>query len=108
VFDIEDITFSNVYLPSGNDPVMRGSRENYAAEVIPQLLINKKSSGCIGGDWNSIVNDKDATHNQAQKISPSLKRLIRNFSWNDSFRTAHPESKIFSRYYRISIFLALS
>ena len=50
VFDIEEITFSNVYMPSGNDPLMRGSRENYAAEIIRQLLINKKSSGCIEGD----------------------------------------------------------
>ena len=29
VFDIENITFSNIYLPSGNDPIARSSRENY-------------------------------------------------------------------------------
>ena len=99
VFDIGNISFSNVYLPSGNDPIMRNNRENYVAEVIPQLLINCKDSGLIGGDWNSIVNNIDATKNQAQKISPSLKRLISNFSWKDSFRILHPKSKIFSRYY---------
>ena len=49
-FNIENITFCNVYLPSGSDPVMRNSRENYAAEIIPQILINAKDSGCIGGD----------------------------------------------------------
>ena len=103
VFDIENITFCNVYLPSGNDPLMRGSRENYSAETIPQLLINRKDSGVIGGDWNSIVTEMDATKNQAQKVSPSLKRLIRNFSWKDSFRSVHPDAKIFSRYYEHSI-----
>ena len=99
VFDIENITFSNIYLPSGNCPIMRSSRENYSAEVIPQLLINCKDSGCIGGDWNCIVNEMDATKNQARKLSPSLKRLIRNFSWKDSFRSLYPKTKSFSRYY---------
>ena len=86
VFDIGEMTFANVYLPSGNDPDMRSSRENYAAEEIPQLLINSKDSGSIGGDWNSIIHERDATKNQAQKMSPSLKRLVKNFSWSDSFR----------------------
>ena len=34
-FDIENITFCNVYLPSGNDPEKRNSRENYVAETNP-------------------------------------------------------------------------
>ena len=60
-FNIGNITFCNVYLPSGNDPLIRNSRENYAAEIIPQILINSKDMGCIGGDWNSIVENRDAT-----------------------------------------------
>ena len=78
---------------------MRNGRENYAAETIPQLLTNSKDSGCIGGDWNSIIHEKDATKNPAQKMSPSLKRLVKNFSWNDSFRSLHPNSAVFSHYY---------
>ena len=104
VFNLENITFCNVYLPSGNDPVMRGSRENYAAEIIPQLLTNCKDSGCIGGDWNCIIKEMDATKNAAQKMSPSLKRLVRTFSWGDSFRSVYPTSPIFSRYYEHSKF----
>ena len=50
VFDIGNITLSNIYLPSGNDPPKRNSRENHSAEIIPQLLVNKKDSGFIGGD----------------------------------------------------------
>ena len=64
-FDIGDMTFANVYLPSGNDPAMRNSRENYAAETIPQLLLNCKDSGCIGGDWIPLF-----TPGMLQKIKP--------------------------------------
>ena len=99
VFDIENITFGNIYLPSGNDPTMRNNRENYSAEIIPQLLINCKDRGCIGGDWNSIIKENDATKNSTQKISPSLRRLVKNFKWSDSFRELHPNSLTFSRYY---------
>ena len=104
LFNLGNITFGNVYLPSGNDPVMRNSRENYSAEVLPQLLLNCKSSGCIGGDWNCITDACDATKNPSQKMSPSLKRLIKNFSWSDSLRSLHPNALIYSRYYEHSRF----
>ena len=98
-FDIENITFCNVYLHSGSDPTMKNARENYFAEIIPQNLINCKENGLIGGDFNSITENIDATKNHAQKQSKSLKRLIKNFNWVDSFRYLHPHSKQFSRYY---------
>ena len=98
-FDIENVTFCNVYLHSGNDRIMRSNRETYFAETIPQLLVNSKPSGCIAGDFNCITDKKDATRNQENKISPSLKRLIKTFSWTDSFRKLFPESVSYSRYY---------
>ena len=75
-FDIEDITFCNVYLPSGTDSAMKKERENYLAEVLPQILINSKDYGCTGGDWNCIAGHKKAS----SKISNSLKRLIKTFN----------------------------
>ena len=99
VFDISDVTFANVYLPSGNDSVMRNLREDYLSLSIPQLLINRKDNGCIGGDWNCITEDFDATKNHAQKRSPSLKRVINTFSWSDSYRQLHKNKIIYSRYY---------
>ena len=99
VFDIGDVTFGNVYLPSGNDTVMRNLREDYLSLSIPQLLINRKDNGCIGGDWNCITDDFDATKNHAQKRSPSLKRVIKTFSWSDNFRQLHKSKTIYSRYY---------
>ena len=34
IFDIQNITFGNFYLPSGTDGLSRSSRENYFAEII--------------------------------------------------------------------------
>ena len=98
-FDIENTTFMNVYLPCGNSQEMKNLRENYAAQIIPQLLINAKDTGVAGGDWNCILSESDATKNPQQKMSKSLKRLVKNFNWKDSFKLLHPHSKEFSRYY---------
>ena len=99
VFNINNLTFANVYLQSGSDGLSRSSRENYCSEVIPQLLLNRKEHGCMGGDFNCIINKADATHNPDSKISPSLKRLVKPFDMKDSFRELHPASANFSRYY---------
>ena len=58
-----------------------------------------KCLGVCGGDFNCIVSKDDATRNPDSKLSPSLKRLVKTFSWQDSFRTLFPSSKTFSRYY---------
>ena len=99
VFDVENVTFGNFYLPSGTDAETRLKRENYFCEIIPKLLINSKDSGCLGGDFNCIIALQDATKNPESKISPGLKRLVNIFTWKDSFRSLYPNSLIFSRYY---------
>ena len=49
-FNIGGVTFGNIYLPSGTDGPSRHSRENFCGETIPNLLINSKQSGIVGGD----------------------------------------------------------
>ena len=49
LFNIGDISFGNVYLPSGTDGISRNSRETFCGETIPNLMVNAKSSGLIGG-----------------------------------------------------------
>ena len=98
-FDLENITFCNIYLPSGNSANARSSRENYLSETLPSILINSQDNGCIGGDWNCISSNLDATNNVSSKMSPSLKKLIKNFSWVDSFRSLHPQDLEYSHYY---------
>ena len=88
-----------MYAHSGTDAKSRASRENFCAEVLPQLLTNARNIGCIGGDWNCILDKSDATTNPEAKVSNSLKRVVKTFELNDSFRTLYPKVKAYSRYY---------
>jgi exonuclease III len=100
IFDIVGgFTCGNLYLPSGTSGIPKTKREHYCAEVIPQLLTNRKEVGICGGDMNCIVDLKDATKNPQTKMSPSLRSLVNNFSWVDSFRSLHPTTDTYSRYY---------
>ena len=98
-FSIDELTLGNVYLHSGTDAVSRGGREKYCSEVLPQLLINRKEVGCVGGDWNSITDRNDCTRNPDSKMSPSLKHLIQVFDLKDSYRSLYPTQAAYSRYY---------
>ena len=99
VFDIGDITLANIYLPSGSDSISKASREEYSALTVPQLLLNRKDSGCIGGDLNCIINKQDCTHHAAAKMSPCLSKLVGTFNMKDSFRILHPKAASFSHFY---------
>ena len=99
VFDIGDFSTANIYLHSGTDSVSRTGREHYCCEILPQLLMNSKVTGCAGGDLNCIVDKRDATHNPEAKMSKTLQRLIKLKEWHDSYRTLYPDIINFSRYY---------
>ena len=98
-YDFLNLTFGNIYLPSGTDGVARAQRENFISEIIPMFLVNRKDCGILGGDFNCITNREDCTKNPESKMSPSLKRLISTFRLCDTFRYLHPATKSFSRYY---------
>ena len=102
IFDLAGLTFGNIYLPSGTDASSRAGRENYCCEVLPILLMNTNDTGCIGGDFNCIVDKKDATNYPESKMSRGLQRLIKLKGWQDSFRSLYPSSNSFSRYYENS------
>ena len=99
IIDIGCITISNIYFHSGTDNKSRSDREQLCSEVLPNLLINSKDHGYIGGDYNCIINKMDATHHPEQKMSRSLERLRNNRSWSDSFRELHPSTPAYSRFY---------
>ena len=99
VFDIENTTFGNVYLEAGTDANSRAARENYCGEVIPNLMVNRCGDGCIGGDWNAIIDKSDATNNASSKMSPTLLRLCKTFKWLDSHKSFAPRTQQFSHYY---------
>ena len=99
MFDLGSLTLANIYLPSGTDATSRGSREQYVSEILPQLLLNRKDTGVIGGDLNCIIDKIDATHHPAAKMSPSLGRLVKTCDMSDCFRSIHPTAPVFSHFY---------
>ena len=101
VFDVGGVSFGNFYAHSGTDGVSRTSRESFCAETIPNLLVNCQPSGCLGGDYNMIIDKCDATNHPEAKMSPTFKKLVRSFNCVDSFRSIHPTAVQFSRYYII-------
>ena len=72
VFDVGETSFGNFYAHSGTDNISRSNRENYFSETVPSLLTGCKTSGCMGGDLNSITDKIDATAQPAAKMSPSF------------------------------------
>ena len=92
IYNLVNITFANIYFDSGTDGISRNGREKLCSEVLPNLLTNSKNSGYIGGDFNCIIDKKDATNNPEQKMSRSLVRLKINQDWKDTFRSLHPVS----------------
>ena len=97
--NIGNTTLANFYLPSGNDHTARSGREQYCGEIIPQLLLNRLDSGCIGGDFNCITNKMDCSYNPGPKMSPTLTKMIKTFDLKDCFRILYPNSKSFSHFY---------
>ena len=59
-FSIDNLSIGNVYLHSGTDGQSRAARENFCAESLPQLLVNRKENGIWGGDLNCILKAKIA------------------------------------------------
>ena len=99
VFDAAGCSWANIYLPSGTDGASRSLRENYCAQILPQLLLPCQKRGAAGGDFNSIISLMDSNRNAAQKISPSLKTLVSSFAWSDSYRCIYPCTTQYSRIY---------
>ena len=53
----------------------------------------------MGGDFNCIVDKRDATKYPESKMSRGLQRLIKLKDWQDSYRAIHPNTQAYSRYY---------
>ena len=99
VFDAAGCTWANLYLPSGSDGASRALREQYSAEILPQLLLQRLPHGAAGGDLNSIISLSDSNRNANTKMSPSFKTLVTSFSWQDSYRVLFPRTVQYSRVY---------
>ena len=45
------------------------------------MLVDSRDTGCMGGDFNCIVNKLDANHYHEAKMSKGLQRLIKLKNW---------------------------
>ena len=98
VLDAAECTWANLYLPSGSDGRSKTKRENYFAEIIPQLLARKLKQGAAGGDFNSIVRHIDSNKSPESRVSPACKSLVAAFEWTDSYRDIYPTTLQYSRH----------
>lgn len=66
------VTFMNIYAPSGAS--QRTAREDFFNSSVAHYLHHSSGNVVLGGDFNAVVNAKDATG--GSNISPMCKRLM--------------------------------
>ena len=96
--DVNNMSIVNLYLQSGNDKTSKSQREDFISNT-PNILLYKRENGLLGGDLNSIVDQKDSINYPGQKMSECFKKLINLYKLQDAFRKLYPHAKQYSRYY---------
>lgn len=86
------ITVCNVYANSGSQNA--SSREFLFRHTLPYYLQSSRSHLVLGGDFNCVVNTKDATG--SSNYSQALKHLIDNLQLCDSWDHLHRNQIAFS------------
>ena len=99
IFNIDDITFCNVYPKAGTDSESKQEREDLLNLTLPNMLHHHKVNLIIGGDWNCITENHECTDFPDQKRSPTLKRLLNLYNLKDTYKHIYPRGREFSRYY---------
>ena len=92
VYDLPDlnITGANVYLQCGSSTEAKNSREEYAAKILPQLLLERRQNTYMGGDWNSITLKTDCTRYPDNKMSLAVAKMVQTFKFVDSYKSLYP------------------
>lgn len=84
--EILDVTFINVYAPSGNN--YRSLRATFFKEEIIYLLRKDPKNLVFGGDFNCVINSKDQVPNF--NFSSELKHLITGLKLKDAWEVLNP------------------
>ena len=89
-------TFLNIYAPSGSQN--KQARREFFGQDIFRLVrgFNNFSCPVLGGDFNSILSERDTERNFADKKCPALKELVDTFNYCDAYRLLHPEGEDFT------------
>ena len=70
-----------VYAHSGNN-VCREREEFFEKELLP-LIRNKSDKVIVGGDWNSIISDRDCSNLRKSYLSKNLKNIVQSVGLKD-------------------------
>ena len=76
-----DIDLFCVYAHSGAN-VCREREEFFDKELFP-LFRNKSDKAIIGGDWNSIISDRDCSNPRSSYLSKNLKNIVQTVGFKD-------------------------
>lgn len=79
------VTFINIYAPSG--ALQRNAREDFFNTAVAHYLHHSTNQIILGGDFNSVVKEKDATG--SSNMSPMCKRLMNAANLLDSWEILH-------------------
>lgn len=89
---VGSVTFINIYAPSG--AALRNAREDFFNTSVAHYLHHATKDVVLGGDFNAVVNPKDATG--CSNISPMCKRLMSAAQLADSWEILHGNRVEFS------------
>lgn len=89
---ISSVTFINIYAPSG--AAQRNARETFFNENVAHYLHQASRFVVLGGDFNCVVNTKDATGTNS--LSPMCKRLVTAAQLVDSWEVLNGSRVEFS------------
>lgn len=89
---IGTVSFINIYAPSG--ALHRTAREDFFNSSVAHYLHHTTEHVVLGGDFNAVVNAKDATGSSS--ISPMCKRLMNAAKLVDTWEALHGNDVEFS------------
>lgn len=81
----EHVTICNVYAPSGS--AQRVERERFFTDTIQYYINNGVGELIVGGDFNAVIQKKDANH--TSNHSQSLKFLVESLNLTDAWEHIH-------------------
>lgn len=81
----QHVTICNIYAPSGY--ALRAEREKFFTDTIPHYINHGTGELILGGDFNAVINKKDANH--TSNHSSSLKFLVESLKLSDAWEHVH-------------------
>lgn len=90
---IGDVTFINVYAPSGDIPAQR----MFYGHQLVELLGRSTNKIIMGGDFNAVLSAADQI--PRPNISPELDALVGALRLQDTWRVLHPRETQFTFFY---------